>query len=269
MPGTDEVLADLEVAAGDERGPVVLGGIDHALLERGVKLAPIRRAGRPSHRLHHVHGDAAVHHADLHALHVGDGGDRLGGGVEVALPGIVVAESPEVGALAQLQHPLADRRVERFPEMVVVAEREGDGEDFHLRQERLQRGGGDLGHGELPVLHLFKTFDLAAQHAAGVDIERRLPAGQLLQPLLHQKHRLVDGMLLVQPVRELQHDLPGRAARTVGADHERADYTCRQHARQDSGEKERDTVFVHTTLRKDGGPCRTRTCDLEIMRLQL
>ena len=85
-------LRDLIVVVEHEARRVVLGAVDHAGLQRVEHLVVAHRDAVAAERVHHVDEHRVAHDAELHALEVGDGLDRLLGVVEAARAGIHPAQ---------------------------------------------------------------------------------------------------------------------------------------------------------------------------------
>jgi hypothetical protein len=95
--------------------------------------------------------------------------------------------------------------VQGVPEVGLVAEREGMLKTFISGMKASSAAVETLVMASSPSAPAPGSRS-RRQHAAGVEVDGGLAAGQLLQALLHQGHRLMDRVRLVEPVRELEHD---------------------------------------------------------------
>ena len=198
-------FAYLVMPRGIQTRRIILGPVDYALLERGIKLAPVDRRGLSAHRIYHLQCDRALLDANLHPSQIGRRIDRLFDRIKTACPGTVKAQAPKTLLFAGCQELFSNIAKEHIPVMLSIAKDIRQPQNLHLLDEALHHRRRRLGHGKRPHLHAFEAFLLRAKLLGGIYLDLHRPSGFLSDLLRHELHSLVNGMVHVEPVGKFEH----------------------------------------------------------------
>ncbi len=192
MAGQAHHFADGVVVLREQRRRVVLCTVHHARLQRRVELVETHRNAVSAHRVHGFDEQRIPHHADLHALQIRRRGDRLLR-IDVARAGVHPAQRDQARARPvghALEQILADRSVDHFAHVRLVAEDERQVEHVHLVDHRAHRADRDARDLQRAHLGLFDHFLLAAKLHRREHLDRDPAVRRGFELLAHAHDRL-------------------------------------------------------------------------------
>ena len=164
-------------------GPVVLGPVDGAGLQRRVNLVVGHGHRRRAQRAHHVVHQLALRHADaqpgqvlqrLHGAHVV---------VKMPCAGVIPRKPHQAGAVQRRQELVPDLAVQHLPHVVAAAVEVGQLQYVELGHAVAQRHDRDAGKIQPAELQLLDDRGLVARDRVGVDVDDDAPAGAFLHQL--------------------------------------------------------------------------------------
>ena len=164
-------------------GPVVLGPVDGAGLQRRVYLIVGHGHRRRAQRAHHVVHQLALRHADaqpgqvlqrLHGAHVV---------VKMPCAGVIPRKPHQAGAVQRRQELVPDLAVQHLPHVVAAAVEVGQLQYVELGHAVAQRHDRDAGKIQPAELQLLDDRGLVARDRVGVDVDDDAPAGAFLHQL--------------------------------------------------------------------------------------
>src|SRR3974390_228104 len=199
-------FSDLIVVVEHEAGRIVLGAVDYACLQRTEYLIVTHGDAIAAHRVCHIDEDRIADDANLHALEVGDGLDRLFGVVETARAGIHPAQADEpLAAVSDLiEQVLADRAVDHVLHMRRVAEHVRHIEHVEIVDYRAERANADTRESDGADLGLLDCLLLAAELHGGIHRNRDAAiggTGKFFAHILDRDDRWITGWMDIRGLK--------------------------------------------------------------------